>query len=537
MVADRLNGADAEYAMPRRSNVVEDGRSAGDVVPHPDAAGERTGISDARHLLPLLETVMTPGPLDLSSLAHNRTAQARTARTRTADTRTAAASAGDTLHALDLAVGAAGVLRNNDLGSMVTAAPDLYPHMWSWDTGFIAVGLAHLDVARAGAEIRTLLAAQWADGMLPHIVYGPRGGYFPGPGRWGTAELNPNASDSPRTSGICQPPVHAIAVGRILEIARRGARADGAAAERLVRDVWPALYDWHAWLARHRDPDGTGLLGVVHGWESGMDNSPRWDAPYANVFPGSDLPPYVRLDRELVRDGAERPTDIEYDRYLWLIEEMRRAGYRPDDVVATSSFYVADVFVSAIFAVACDVLADLGGLAGADERQVAELRGWAARSRAAVAASCDPASGLARDFDRRNDRWIDVPTLAGFAPLLCGGLDADGESSLLGLLQGPEWAGHPGLAAAVPPTVSPNCAGFKAREYWRGPQWPVIGWLFGWALARRGFTAASESFRTEGLRLVGDGTFAEYYQPLTGEALGSRGQSWTAAVVLDWLHP
>ena len=32
-----------------------------------------------------------------------------------------------------------------------------------------------------------------------------------------------------------------------------------------------------------------------------------------------------------------------------------------------------------------------------------------------------------------------------------------------------------------------------------------------------------------------DGTFAEYYEPFTGEPLGSMQQSWTAAAVLDWL--
>lgn len=435
----------------------------------------------------------------------------------------------------DLAMGAADVLRSNDIGTMVTAAPALYPHMWSWDAAFISIGLAHLDVERAGQELRTLLAAQWADGMLPHIVYGNRGGYFPGPGRWGTAELSAAAPKAPLTSGICQPPVHAIAVGRIVEVTKRGTDEDRAAGQRLVRDVWGSLYRWHAWLAQYRDPDGTGLIAVVHGWESGMDNSPRWDLPYSAVVPGLDLPSYVRLDRELVRDGAERPTDLEYDRYLWLIEEMRQVGYSPEKVVETCSFLVADVFVSAVFAAACDVLADLGDEFGQPADQVAALRAWAARSRTAVAGSCHPETGMARDFDCRTGQWIDVETLAGFAPLISGGLPADAERALLDTLHGPSWSGHPDLVAAVPPTVSPDSEGFKSREYWRGPQWPVISWLFGWAHRQHGHTAEAEKLRAESLKLVGDGAFSEYYEPVTGEALGSRRQSWTAAVVLDWL--
>jgi len=64
----------------------------------------------------------------------------------------------------------------------------------------------------------------------------------------------------------------------------------------------------------------------------------------------------------------------------------------------------------------------------------------------------------------------------------------------------------------------------------------VISWLFGWAHARHGYAAEAEQLRAETLKLVGDGAFSEYYEPVTGEALGSRKQSWTAAVILDWLQ-
>lgn len=48
----------------------------------------------------------------------------------------------------DIARAAAGVLRRNDAGTMTRAAPGLYPHMWSWDSAFIAIGLARFDVPR-----------------------------------------------------------------------------------------------------------------------------------------------------------------------------------------------------------------------------------------------------------------------------------------------------------------------------------------------------------------------------------------------------
>jgi hypothetical protein len=433
-----------------------------------------------------------------------------------------------------LAARAARVLRDNDTGAVITAAPRLYPHMWSWDTAFISIGLAHLDVRRAIAELDTLFAAQWRNGMVPHIVFTEDDAYFPGPERWGTEV----ATDGPahvRTSGICQPPVHAIAVRRVLDIARKSSPWDRIEAERFARRIWPALYAWHRWLMEYRTPGSSGLVAIVHGWESGMDNSPRWDVPYSGVQPGAGLPPYVRKDVTLVGDPEERPTDREYDRYLWLIEEMRRAGYDQREIVRNSSFLVGDVFITALFAVSCDVLLELGEELGQSPSQLHEVADWAAKARAAVAASCHSVSGMARDRDLRTGRWLDTQTIAGFSPLLCGGAPDGVQLRLLSLLDSERWSGHPELLTPVPPSVSPLRPGFNPRQYWRGPQWPVVVWLFGWAFERRGWHERSRKLRDGGIRLTDDGAFGEYYQPFTGEPLGSTDQSWTAAVVLDWL--
>jgi len=435
-----------------------------------------------------------------------------------------------------LAARAAYVLRGNDLGTMTSAAPRLYPHMWSWDAGFVAIGLAAVSVTRAIVEMESLLAAQWKNGMIPHIVFAPdESDYFPGPQRWGCAELAAMAPSTPATSGICQPPVHAIAAQRIVEAARRRGRTEARAAAEFLDRAWRPLVAWHRWLVERRDPDCVGRVTVHHGWESGMDNSPRWDAAYERVSVAPGLPPYERRDTAVVTDASQRPSDREYDRYLWLIEEMRRVGYDDAEVRRTCSFAVEDVFVSAILALACDVLADLGEDAHKWAEDCAELRSWAERFRAGVAESVDPETGLARDRDVRLGEWLHAETVAGFAPLLCGGLDRRTERRLLDLLESPRWSGHPGLVAAAPPSTSPAADGFRPREYWRGPQWPVIAWLFGWAFARRGWAERSLRMREEGLWLAGDGAFAEYYEPFTGEPLGSMQQAWTAAAVLDWL--
>ena len=59
------------------------------------------------------------------------------------------------------------VLRSNDGGGWTKAAPDLYPHQWSWDSAFIAIGWAHIDPLRAVGELERLFARQWATGKVP----------------------------------------------------------------------------------------------------------------------------------------------------------------------------------------------------------------------------------------------------------------------------------------------------------------------------------------------------------------------------------
>src|ERR687886_1523640 len=95
---------------------------------------------------------------------------------------------GASLRPEDIVARAAAVLRENDMGGWTRASPTLYPHQWSWDSAFIAIGLAHLDTRRAARELQTLFAAQWATGKVPHIVFNPAArDYFPDPRWWGCA--------------------------------------------------------------------------------------------------------------------------------------------------------------------------------------------------------------------------------------------------------------------------------------------------------------------------------------------------------------
>src|ERR687898_3634401 len=149
-----------------------------------------------------------------------------------------------------LAARAEAVLRKNDMGGWTRAAPELYPHQWSWDSAFIAIGLAPLDTRRAARELESLFQHQWKTGKVPHIVFNPEAppeSYFPGSDHWACAAASADAPPAPPyTSCLCQPPIHAIAAQRIWEAAGKGrARVEATA---FLREIVPKLLLWHRYL-------------------------------------------------------------------------------------------------------------------------------------------------------------------------------------------------------------------------------------------------------------------------------------------------
>jgi hypothetical protein len=101
---------------------------------------------------------------------------------------------------------AARTLLANWRGRYTVPAGGLYPHQWSWDSGFNAIGLRHLSPTRAQQELDSLLSAQWTDGRLPQIVFDPARDqdYSPGASFWQSDRLG---TTHPPTAGLpARPP-------------------------------------------------------------------------------------------------------------------------------------------------------------------------------------------------------------------------------------------------------------------------------------------------------------------------------------------
>ena len=126
------------------------------------------------------------------------------------------------------------ILLGNDRGGYTVPTDGLYPYQWNWDSAFAAWGFAQFDVTRAWVELDTLFSGQWANGMVPHILFHRSDpGYFPGPDVWGCEGKGPIPS-----SGISQPPVAATFMRAV------HAKDPQAGADH-IRRLFPKLVAWH----------------------------------------------------------------------------------------------------------------------------------------------------------------------------------------------------------------------------------------------------------------------------------------------------
>ncbi len=352
----------------------------------------------------------------------------------------------------------------------------VYPWLWLWDSCFHAVIWAELDRPdRALAEVESVLSLQDPTGFVPHM------GYQLDPSKaidvWGRSG----------SSSITQPPMYGHALA---ELARRGF------------DLPPELVARAAaglrFLLERRERTVDGLITVVHPWESGCDDSPRWD----------DLCPGEGFDRDRWRAHK-----------MVLLDTIEWGTH--GEPLRNPEFMVAPIGFNALVAWNAMELAESG---------VIDL--------------IEPAAELAGLIDARwdDDRltWIDsganeagsgrVRTVDSLLPLL---IDVDPSHRMAAALSLVDPAAHGSVHG--PLGVHRREASFDADTYWRGPVWPQLTYLLWTALAGSGTPSgsgiAAELARSM-MRGVTSSALAEYWDGDTGRGLGAVPQSWSGLVLL-----
>lgn len=400
-------------------------------------------------------------------------------------------------------------------GSWCVPNNTVYPHQWLWDSCFHAIALCALGRHdEAVSEMEFLFDGMSPEGFLPHMVH----------------HSDPDAAlvlwRQPKTSDITQPPMY----GHALRVIRDSLPVGDPLHERvdvLVGRSEVAL----EWLLRHRrwfEPEP--LVVICHPWETGCDDSLRWDG--------------------WMPDGV-------YNREKWGVLKKRwvkecldfgEPGYGNGDFGAVSNreFGVMDAGFNGLVAFNASELVAAGGsrhfelvaleLGGSLEKLFRVETGTF--DSLPVFPDVDPYASLSGDgvWDGRRWWWssdasryrqetLRRPTLDAVLPALVVDAPQLRQVVVDGLVDERRFGAEFGPAGA-----HRNTPGYEPSVYWRGCAWPQLSYLC-WVLARRvGREDVAATISGGMVAAVMKNGFAEYWHPDTGEGGGAAPQTWSTVV-------
>jgi len=358
---------------------------------------------------------------------------------------------------------------------------------WFWDSCFHAYVLAEFDPDRAKDEIRALLAFQNEDGFIPHM------NYFNGDAKRVPEAFGrtlPTFWSSAYHSDLLQPPILALAVQRIFELTRD---------EAYLKEVLPKLERYYDFLHRTRNRAGDGLLSIVHSWESGWDNSQRWDSLYR------------------IRSGRREEID---DQKLALFRQYQLLNWDIEAIFRLNSFNVKPVDFNVLYAQNTEILAALCAHLNRDGSV------FETRSKQTSTAIFEHLYDGDTFYDQLADGTrSNVQSAAMFFPMLLGN-EFDYSAILKKYLSTPQafWARYP------LPTTPPDTPLYAPDVYWRGNVWVNVNWLVVQGLIRQQETELALRLAARTVELVWQHGFWEYYNPHTGAGHGARELAWCSLV-------
>ncbi len=412
------------------------------------------------------------------------------------------------------------VLDANFKGQWTQPAPGRYPHQWLWDSAFIAIGLRHYDVQRAASELTSLLRGQWANGMMPNMIYAPTLRGRIDAKFWDLKE--PRSISKIPTSPITQPPILAVAVELVAE------KLSGAERKDFLIKMLPALISYHEWMYRERMSDQSGLITLVHPWESGLDNTPPWMNTMKALPKSINLWGYLALIPTF-GSAKERTSASDAARMLALAHIIYTMEYDNKRVLRDSPILIQDLGFNSILVAANASLVRL-----CNEMKIEIIPELATNIDATKKGIELLWDADAKEYYSRNAKTgelIKDSTVATFMPIFAKSSSTKQRQKLMIKIDSAKaYRAKYGL-----PSVSRSSSLFSNNRYWQGPMWVNMNWFIIRGLEAAGETERAKKLTDQTLEAVQKNGIYEYFDPDTGKGYGAKDFSWTAALILDLL--
>ncbi len=403
------------------------------------------------------------------------------------------------------------LIGNRKRGYTLPTNNKLYPAQWNWDSAFIALGYSYFNLNFALKEIKTLLDGQWKDGMVPHILFhNTNTNYYPNHTAW-------NCGNKVRSSGITQPPVLASILKQIIDKNKISKKQKKEIKKFIIK-----IKKSHEWFIKNRDPKKTGLVSILHPWESGYDNSSLWDGPMSKVKIEKNIQ-YKRADNKVI-NPEHRPLNIDYDRYVTIKNDLRKKKYNPKKIFNTALFNVVDIGFNSIFLKANKDLIILLKKFNLDSSKIINYVKFTERN---ILRFFDKKKGAFFSFDLRNKKKISVPSITNYLVLFADINNHEINNVLIKNLKK-----HNLKEKYFFSSIKPNHKSFEEKRYWRGPVWVNCNWFICKGLMSKD-EKYSKKIKQSTIRLVEKKGFHEYYSCKNGKPMGANNFSWSAALYLD----
>lgn len=326
--------------------------------------------------------------------------------------------------------------------------------IWNWDTAFHAVAISRFDTPLAESCIDVFSETQLENGMFPDV--------FLASGR--VVDISSKPPVLPWAS------LTVYKRSGDLEFLRRQY-------DRYLKNerfwVKERSFDGMFFYSAQRDVEKDFYLYARY--ESGWDNSPRWDTPIVNLWP-IDLNCYMVMFYRALKESAE------------ILGE-------PDKVVA----------------------------------------GWREKADRLVMLIeqrlFDEENGCYCDKNRFTGEFSDVLSPASFMPLYIGCASKEHAAAMERLAADPKKF-FPGM-----PTVSYDNPQYS-NDYWRGPTWLNTAFFAVKGLYDYGFVATAESIREFLLSMIyknRDSGIFENYDSINEKGLYWHRFSWSAAFIIEFI--
>ena len=386
--------------------------------------------------------------------------------------------------------------RLTDGHTYTVPSPELYPFQWLWDSCFHAVILSYFDVTTAWKELRSAMSKPLAGGLLPHIIYWKKDYLKTNWGREMRGDIISESWGVRGTSAITQPPLLASAIWDI------HTRHENTS---FLRETYPYVRAYYISLLTERDPGSRGLVGIINPDESGEDNSPRFDAAQGLAVNHTNQ---ENLDKRIER-----------------IRQNRECGYSANQCMR-DHFWIEDVSFNAILLVSLKALEHIAEVTGEKSDAVLFHKHRTQLNQAMREYMLK--DGLYYSLEGSEHRPITIKTWGLFMPLYAELLSQEDAR----LLIENHFLNRHEFSSAFPiPSVSLDEDSYTQDNFWRGPTWMVVNWFIYKGLIHYGFSDLAKELREKSIGLVSQSGFREYYNPETGEGLGSNDFTWGGLII------